>query len=64
MRVVVDPLVCEANGVCEALAPEVYRLDEDDELEIIQPEPPSELHETVRETVARCPKGALSIVDE
>jgi ferredoxin len=61
MRVRVDPAVCEANGVCERLAPEVYELDEDDELHIKLPEPPPELWDTVRETVVACPKQALAI---
>lgn len=64
MRVEVDPLVCEANGVCEQLAPEVYRLAEDDELRILQPEPPPELHDVVEQTVRSCPKGALRTVDD
>ncbi len=61
MRVRVDPLVCESNGVCEQIAPEVFRLDEDDELTIVQPEPPASLHDAVREAVDRCPKLALTI---
>lgn len=64
MRVTVDPLVCEANGVCEQLAPEVYELTDDDELVIKQPEPPEELWDRVRQSVDRCPKLALSIVED
>ena len=63
MRVHVDKLVCEANGVCERLAPEVFELDEEDELLILQPVPPAQLHEQVRESVAQCPKQALSLTD-
>ena len=63
MRVHVDELVCEANGVCERLAPAVFQLDEEDELRILQPEPPAELHEQVRDSVARCPKQALSLTE-
>jgi ferredoxin len=61
VRVTVDPLVCEANGVCERLAPEVYELDENDELHIKLPEPPAELWAAVRESVDSCPKQALTI---
>ena len=61
MRVSVDPMVCEANGVCERLAPDVFRLDDDDELEILQPEPPEELHDVTRQAVDKCPKLALSL---
>lgn len=61
MRVRVDPMVCEANGVCERIAPDVFRLDDSDELEILQPEPDPGRHDAVREAVDRCPKLALSI---
>lgn len=64
MRVQVDKLVCEANQVCERIAPEVFHLDDEDELEILQPTPPAELHDKVREAVDRCPKLALTISDE
>lgn len=64
MRVVVDKMVCEANGTCEGIAPEVFQLDDEDELHILQPEPPADLEGKVREAVDRCPKLALSIVEE
>lgn len=64
MRVEVDKLVCEANQVCERIAPEVFRLDEEDELEILQPTPPPELHAKVRDAVDRCPKLALRIIED
>ncbi|GAA2093892.1 ferredoxin [Actinomadura alba] len=63
MEVRVDPLVCEANGVCEGLAPEVFRLDDDDVLHIEQPNPPAELADRVRHAVRSCPKAALSVSD-
>lgn len=63
MRIRVDPEVCEANGVCEQIAPEVYHLRDDDVLQILMPKPPPELEERVRETVVRCPKQALSIIE-
>jgi len=59
MEVRVDPLVCEANGVCVGLVPEVFDLD-DDELHITQPSPPAELADRVRHAVRSCPKAALA----
>lgn len=35
MRVHVVAAQCEANGVCEGLVPEVFRLGERDEVEIL-----------------------------
>lgn len=63
MRVTVDPMVCEANGICEQLVPEVYELTDDDELIIKQPHPPPELEDLVRQSVDRCPKLALRLTE-
>ena len=63
MRVVVDHDLCEANAVCEDICPEVFHVNEDDLLVILQPKPPAELHDRVHEAVDRCPKVALSVID-
>jgi ferredoxin len=63
MRVVVDYDLCESNAVCMAVAPEVFEVDDDDNLNLLQEEPPEELRPKVEEAVRRCPKQALSIQD-
>ncbi|MGI8331026.1 ferredoxin [Actinomadura scrupuli] len=63
MEVRVDPLVCEANAVCMGLAPEVFELDDEDNLEILQPNPPAELVDKVRHAVRSCPKAALTLTE-
>ena len=64
MRVEVDFAVCEANGVCERVAPEVFQLDDEDNLHILLPEPPEDLHERTRKAVDGCPKLALRIAED
>ncbi|AHH96782.1 ferredoxin [Kutzneria viridogrisea] len=59
MRVVVDRDVCEGNGVCEVLAPEVFELDADEVLHIAQPGEDGELRSRVVRAVANCPRNAL-----
>lgn len=61
MEVGVDPMVCEANGVCAGLVPDVFELDDEDELHILQPHPPADLADKVRHAVRSCPKAALSV---
>jgi ferredoxin len=63
MRVVVDYDLCESNAVCMAVAPEVFEVDDDDNLNLLQEEPPEDLRPKVEEAVRRCPKQALSIQD-
>jgi ferredoxin len=60
MDVTVDRDLCEANGVCCALAPAVFDLDDDEQLVITRPIAP-EHEEQVRAAAERCPKGALAV---
>lgn len=60
MEVVVDYDQCEANGVCEAVAPEVFELDEDDNLHLVG-QVDADNEQRVRQAVASCPKAALSL---
>ena len=55
-----DRDACEANGVCAALVPQVFALDDDDSLQILSPEVPPELVGAVRHAVHSCPKAALA----
>jgi ferredoxin len=61
MEVRVDRNLCEANAVCCGLAPDVFELDDDEQLVITVPNPPAERWERVELAVTRCPKNALSI---
>ena len=63
MRVVVDRDLCEANGVCAGLAPDVFDLDDDDDLHIAAGEVPAASADAVRRAVGSCPRLALSLAD-
>ena len=60
MELKVDRDLCEANAVCCGLAPDVFGLDDDEQLVITQPVPPEHL-DCVRLAVERCPKNALEL---
>jgi ferredoxin len=60
MELQVDRSLCEANGVCCALAPEVFALDDDEQLVISRPVPDDQL-DLVGRAVERCPKNALEL---
>ena len=64
MRVRVDHQLCEANGVCVRLVPEVFVLDDDDRLWLKQERPDEALRSRLAAAVRRCPKQALTIIDE
>ena len=60
-KVEVDFGLCEANGVCMCIIPEVFDLDDDDMLTVLQSEVTPENEEQVREAVRQCPRQAISI---
>jgi ferredoxin len=47
--------------VCAGLVPEVFEVDDEDNLAILAPEVPSALDAQVRRGVPSCPKKALSL---
>ena len=61
MRVVVDWDLCESNGLCMAAAPEVFQLQDDDTLLILQETPDESLRGKVTDAVHACPKQAISL---
>ncbi len=61
MRITVDRLQCEANGICEELSPEVFSLDDNDDLQLLVTEVSAELLEDVEAAVNSCPKQALTL---
>lgn len=63
-KVVVDFELCESNALCEAVAPDVFRLDDDDYLQVDDPTVTDENRGRVEQAVAACPKAALSIVED
>jgi ferredoxin len=63
MRVVVDYDLCESNALCMGVAPEVFEVREDDNLYILNENPPEEMRDKVEQAVRLCPKAAISIED-
>ena len=61
MRVGVDKQQCEANGVCVGIAPDIFDLDDDDELTVASGDVPADKEGDVRDAVAQCPKAALFV---
>ncbi len=64
MKLTVDYDLCESNAVCARLAPEVFQVDENDNLLVLQENPGEELRDKVQAAVQRCPRQALGIVPD
>lgn len=63
MKIIPDWDLCESNGVCVSIAPEVFDLDDDDNLQIDESAAPAVI-EKVRQAVAGCPRSALTLQED
>jgi len=63
-KIEVDFGLCESNGVCMGIIPEVFQLDDQDYLHVLSDEVTSENEHQVNEAVRQCPRQAISIRDE
>jgi ferredoxin len=62
MRIVVDPIACEAHGLCAELLPEAIVLDDWGYPVIAAGELPESLERLARRAVSACPTLALRLV--
>jgi ferredoxin len=63
MKIEVDWDLCEANAICQRVAPEVFKVDDKDMLHVLQETPAEDLREQVATAVKRCPRKALKLVE-
>ncbi|MBW4077386.1 MAG: ferredoxin [Acidobacteria bacterium] len=64
MKVTVDFDLCTSNAVCMSIVPEVFEVRDDGFLYVLNEHPGPEYEAKVREAVASCPNGAISIDEE
>ena len=61
IKVIVDRTVCQDHGQCVFAAPQVFELDEEGELEVLQEEVDESLRASVEEAADVCPVQAITI---
>jgi ferredoxin len=61
LKIVHDPELCEAHGVCTGIDPTVFELDDDDRLTIHSYDVPEDKKDLIEQAVIRCPRQALSL---
>jgi ferredoxin len=59
MYVEADYDLCESNAICVGLAPQVFDLNDDEELILTPGEVPAEMEDRVRDAILQCPRAAL-----
>jgi ferredoxin len=61
LKVIVDRDVCQNHGQCVFAAPQVFELDEEGELVVLDDEPDESLRGAVEEAADVCPTQAITI---
>ncbi len=61
MKIVVDYDLCEANARCMEVAPDIFKVDEEDNLHILIESPSENRRKDVEEAVRLCPRQAITI---
>jgi ferredoxin len=64
MRIVIDHNKCTGLGMCEAEAPDLFEVQEDGSLRVLNFRPVSDQRELLEAAVDSCPTAALSIVED
>ena len=64
MKIQVDYDLCEANARCMEAAPEVFKVDDEDNLHILIESPGEDRRKEVEEAVRLCPRQALAIAKD
>ena len=61
MKIVMDYDLCQGHANCMGDAPEVFKVDDEGMLTVLQEEPPEELRKKVEAAVRYCPTGAIKL---
>jgi ferredoxin len=64
MRIVVDREKCSGLGMCEGEAEDLFQVQEDGSLEILDETPSEDRRDAAEAAVESCPTEALSIVED
>lgn len=64
MKAIVDADACTGCGLCVATCPEVFDMNDADEIAVVIADPvPAEAEDTCQEAVEDCPVEAITIED-
>lgn len=63
LRVEIDHGRCSGLGLCEAEAPEIFEVQEDGSLTLLEPAPSEDRRAACEAAVASCPTEALRLVE-
>jgi ferredoxin len=59
MKVTISPDLCEGNAKCQAAAPEVFEVRDDDLAHLLVEEIPADARDRVEAAIRLCPRQAI-----
>ena len=63
-RIHIDPMLCDGHALCEAVAPQVFQMGDDERAHVLDVQITDALMPSVREAVRVCPCQAISLRDD
>jgi ferredoxin len=63
MRVQIDVTKCTGHGICESIADDVFEVQDDGTVLILEPDRQESDRDRMRQAVMQCPAAALSMAD-
>jgi ferredoxin len=63
MRVQIDVTKCTGHGICESIADDVFEVQDDGTVLILEPDCQESDRDRMRQAVMQCPAAALSMAD-
>ncbi len=64
LQVVIDYDLCEANALCMEACPEVFEVDDEDNLQILVERPGVSLRDKLLAAERACPRQAIRVVED
>ena len=64
MKILVDYDLCEANARCMDVAPDIFKVDDEDNLHILNESPGEDRRSALEEAVRLCPRQAIALQDD
>jgi len=61
MRIIVDRDRCTGLGMCEAEAPDLFEVQDDGSMVVLDDAPSPDQQESIEAACAACPTGALTL---
>ena len=61
MKVTIDSDLCQGHGVCMGECPEVFEVNDDGEVTLLQEQPDAALQKKAQNAARFCPTGAISL---